>query len=174
MKTKIVFTVFFLVFCYHSIAQKNQDGFIEDTIINPVRDSSVSVIYCYLNWFNATNYEYHFQINDTLLLNMKNHTRLVILIKSSGPIVLSDKGHKPFLTLNTRPGNRYYIRIRKYGAGRYFTLQKMMTSEEKMDFMIHGFNTSFLEFGTFVWNYGKDVGDTYIISEPDDKPFIGQ
>ncbi len=105
--------------------------------------STFALIYVYLNWFDAQNYQFNLFLNDVSVMKIFNRTRLVYKIYSEGNVTVSDKKHKPFLTLNIKHGGNYYIRLRKYGTGRYFNICEINFPGEIPEYL-EGFNAKYI------------------------------
>ena len=102
------------------------------------KDSTYAKIYIYLNWYDAIGYSFNLYFNDIPIEKIPNGSSLVYKMYSEGQIVLSDHLHQPHVTLTVTHGGRYYFRIRKYGPGRYFTVDQITGEDHINDYFTNG------------------------------------
>ena len=85
-------------------------------------DTGYCELYMSLNDLDADNYPFNLYLNNQFIILINNGDRLIYKIKSKGKVTISDKGHKPFCDIQSKPGAKYYIEISKKFAGHYFYL----------------------------------------------------
>ncbi|MCX6285531.1 MAG: hypothetical protein NTY96_00265 [Bacteroidetes bacterium] len=152
----IVILILSLILCLGSVAQSTAGT---DTSFVSRDTTSYAAIYIYVNWFDAINYTFNLYFNDTPIVKMPNQTWVVYTIHSEGALTVSDHKHQPFALISVKHGQKYYFRLRKTGAGRYYEIRQMLTDKEIAEYIKSG------------WK--GDLGKaTYILSEDPNKPVI--
>jgi hypothetical protein len=99
------------------------------------KDTGVSELYLVLNDPDAIDFTFNLYLNNHQITDIKNGTRMIYRIHSTGKVKISDKGHKPFFEILAEPGHKYYFEIEKKFGGRFFHLHSFSTEADIQDYM---------------------------------------
>ena len=125
MKTTFLSWLCLVAFCATSMAHPA-----------PKDSASATTLYLSLNCENAAEHTFNLYLNGHPITPIQNGDRLTYTIAyTTGPITLSDKGHKPFYTITPRPGASYCLEITKSFAGRYFAITDHSAPEKQEAYM---------------------------------------
>ena len=127
----IIFTLATCLISIFSYAQQTNES--KSTAVKP--DTSFCEIYISLNDIDAIDYTFNLMLNDQHVAKIKNGTRMIYRIFSSGKVTISDNGHKPSIDFQAKHGSKFYFELSKKFGGRYFHIKNYNTDSEIQQYL---------------------------------------
>jgi len=139
--------------------------------LSQVKDTSYCELYFCLNDYDAVNYYFKLKMNDVFVKELTHGHRLIYQLYSQGTVIISDNDHKPFATIEAKPGSKFYFQIVKGFGSKYFKLEQYESETQVQEYLHFYFWEKYLSpGGKPSFSKDKDQGITLIMAEDQSNP----